>query len=62
MGDIHAQVSACTVGARRVCASWPGRHGGNMLQAMFAELLDRSEQMTRDALRKIPEGTYRYVD
>ncbi|ESR27468.1 hydantoinase B/oxoprolinase family protein [Lutibaculum baratangense] len=61
MGDIHAQVSACTVGAQRV-AELARAHGGNMMQALFAELLDRSEQMTREALRKIPEGTYTYVD
>ena len=30
--------------------------------AVFEELLDRSETMTRAALRAIPEGTYRYVD
>jgi N-methylhydantoinase B len=61
MGDIHAQVSACTVGAQRV-AALAQSHGGNMMLSLFAELLDRSEQMTREALRKIPEGTYTYVD
>lgn len=61
MGDIHAQVSACTVGAQRV-AELARSHGGNMMLSLFAELLDRSEQMTREALRKIPEGTYTYVD
>ena len=30
--------------------------------SVFEELLDRSETMTREALRQIPEGTYRYVD
>ena len=29
---------------------------------IFGRLLDRSEAMTRDALRKLPEGTFRYVD
>lgn len=61
MGDINAQVSACTVAARRV-SELAKIYGGNMLQAIFADLLDRSETMTREALRKIPEGTYRYVD
>jgi N-methylhydantoinase B len=61
MGDIHAQVSACTVGAQRV-SELAKVHGVNLMQALFAELLDRSEQMTRDALRAIPEGTYTYVD
>ena len=33
-----------------------------MLERCFEELLDRSEAMTREALRKLPDGTYRYVD
>ncbi|WP_108662189.1 hydantoinase B/oxoprolinase family protein [Acuticoccus kandeliae] len=61
MGDIHAQVSACTVGAQRV-AQVAKTYGGNMTKAIFADLLDRSEQMTREALLALPEGTYRYVD
>nr|WP_281722261.1 hydantoinase B/oxoprolinase family protein [Nitrosomonas nitrosa] len=61
MGDIHAQVSACTVGALRV-SELAKAHGTNLLQMLFAEVLDRSEKMTRDALRAIPEGTYTYVD
>ena len=60
-GDIGAQVAACTVGARRV-GELAGRYGNNQLLASFAELLDRSEKMTRDALRTIPDGTYPYTD
>ena len=60
-GDIGAQVAACTVGARRV-GELAGRYGNNQLLASFAELLDRSEMMTRDALRTIPDGTYPYTD
>ena len=36
--------------------------GNNQLLASFAELLDRSEKLTRDALRTIPDGTYPYTD
>ncbi len=61
MGDIHAQVSACTVAARRI-TELASVYGADMLEAIFADLLDRSEAMTREALRKIPEGTYKYVD
>ena len=60
-GDIGAQVAACTVGARRI-GELAGRYGNNQLLASFAELLDRSEKMTRDALRTIPDGTYPYTD
>jgi len=61
MGDIHAQVSACSIGARRV-AELAAKMGDNALVTIFHELLDRSEVMTRQALREIPEGTYRAVD
>jgi N-methylhydantoinase B/oxoprolinase/acetone carboxylase alpha subunit len=61
MGDIHAQVSACSIGARRL-AGLAEKQGDNALTAIFAELLDRSERMTRLALAAIPDGTYRAVD
>ncbi|MGA3400503.1 MAG: hydantoinase B/oxoprolinase family protein [Acetobacteraceae bacterium] len=61
MGDINAQLAACRIGARRV-AELAERHGHNALNAIFAELLQRSETMTRQALARIPPGTYRYVD
>jgi N-methylhydantoinase B len=61
MGDLNAQLAACNVGARRV-AALAGELGDNHALAIFDELLDRSEILTRAALRTIPAGTYRYVD
>ena len=61
MGDIHAQVAACGIGARRL-TEIARRYGAAMSARFFAELLDRSEAMTRQALASIPEGTYRFVD
>ncbi|MDB5865082.1 MAG: 5-oxoprolinase [Betaproteobacteria bacterium] len=61
LGDLNAQLAACTVGARRLKAL-ADHYGADFLMAIFEDLLDRSETMTRDALRSIPEGTYRYVD
>lgn len=61
MGDLNAQIAACTVGARRL-AELAERFGHNQLAAIFDELLARSERLTREALRQIPAGTYRYVD
>ena len=61
MGDLNAQVAACTVGARRL-GELASRYGHNRLMGLFAELLDRSEAMTRAALGRIPRGTYRHVD
>ena len=46
MGDLNAQVAACTIGARRL-AELAGSFGRDELLAMFDELLNRSETMTR---------------
>ncbi len=61
MGDLNAQIAACTVGARRL-DELAGRYGGNHLRAIFASLIERSEAMTRDALKALPEGTYRFAN
>lgn len=61
MGDLNAQVAACTVAARRLVELADG-HGHNQLASIFDELLQRSETMTRKALAALPEGTYRFVD
>ena len=61
MGDLNAQLAACNVGARRI-AALAAELGENHALAIFDELLDRSEILTRAALRSIPAGTYRYVD
>jgi N-methylhydantoinase B len=60
-GDLMAQVAACSVGARRL-AALAESYGDNHLAAIFADLLDRSEAMTRAVLRSLPNGTYRAVD
>jgi len=61
MGDIHAQVAACGIGTRRL-TEIAGRFSSGMLTQVFAELLNRSETMTRQARSAIPEGTYDFVD
>ncbi|HWB48502.1 MAG TPA: hydantoinase B/oxoprolinase family protein [Stellaceae bacterium] len=61
MGDLNAQIAACTIGARRF-AELAERFGDNRLAAICAELLARSERLTRAALARIPPGTYHYVD
>jgi N-methylhydantoinase B len=61
MGDLNAQIAGCLIGARRL-AELAESVGQPMLLQIFDELLVRSEAMTREALRAIPEGTYRYGD
>ena len=55
MGDINAQVAACTIGARRL-GELAGNFGRDELLALFDELLNRSETMTRQALRSLRAG------
>lgn len=61
MGDLNAQLAACNVGARRI-SELVETLGHNMVGAIFESLLDNSEQLTRAALRAIPDGTYSYID
>ena len=61
MGDLNAQLSACMVGARRL-RELCGGYGAGLVETIFGLLLDRSEKMTRAALRALPAGTYRYDD
>jgi N-methylhydantoinase B len=61
IGDLHAQVAACRLGAIRL-AEAASRHGDNTLLAAFGLLIERSEAMTRAALRAMPEGTWRAED
>ena len=61
MGDLNAEIAACTVGARRI-ADLAAIYGIHELTSIFEALLDRSESMTRQTLRQLPQGTFRYVD
>jgi N-methylhydantoinase B len=60
MGDLNAQIACCTTGARRL-HELAKTYAPDFLMAMFDELLDRTERMTRAALRALPQGTYRYA-
>jgi N-methylhydantoinase B len=61
MGDLNAQLAACNVGARRI-AELSENFGRDQTLAIFEDLLDRSEVLTRAALKSVPDGTYHYVD
>ena len=61
MGDLNAQIAACSIGARRV-AELAERYGTNRLPAITGELLARSEQLVRRAIERLPDGRHSYVD
>ncbi len=60
-GDLNAQIAACTIGSRRI-QELVQAYGADFLETKFRHLLDNSERMTRDALKSVREGTYRYID
>jgi N-methylhydantoinase B len=61
MGDVNAQVAACTLGARRI-VELAEKLGALELIDIFRALLDRSETLTRRAIAALPQGTFHYVD
>ncbi len=61
IGDLKAQFAACRTGAREM-GKLLDRYGAVTAQAYFAELLDYAERMTRDEIRKWPDGTYEFTD
>ena len=61
VGDIHAQIAAGKIAVRRL-TELGARYGFGLVVRIFDELINRSERMTRDALRKLPQGTFTYED
>ncbi len=61
LGDLHAQIAACKVAAMRL-GEMAERHGANVLPTVFDLLLTKSEEMTRAALSRLPQGTWKFVD
>jgi N-methylhydantoinase B len=61
LGDLYAQVAACKIAAMRL-GETAEKFGDNVLLTAFALLLDRAEEQTRAALRRLKPGTYRAVD
>ena len=60
-GDLQAQVGAHAVGERRL-SQVVSRYGSRGLLSGFSDLMEHSEGLTRLALSRIPDGTYRFTD
>ena len=57
MGDFRAQIAAIRTGERRMRAMLD-RYGARVLRASIADLFSRSEELARQAVRRIPDGEY----
>jgi N-methylhydantoinase B len=61
-GDLDAEASACTMGARRL-ADLFARYGRDVVEACFDAILDRTtETYRREILAKIPDGVFVWED
>jgi N-methylhydantoinase B len=58
IGDLRAQIAACRTGERRL-QELVERYGRDVVTVAMQQLLDYSDAMMRNAIRSIPNGTYR---
>ena len=61
LGDLNAQVAACTTAERRIEAV-AGEVGRERFDATVDSLIDHAETLTRSHIETIPDGTYSFVD
>lgn len=61
MGDVQATIAACTRGERGLIAL-AEKHGGDMLAADMANLLNYSEALTRAEFAAFPDGEWEFED
>jgi len=61
LGDLRAQRSALRVGELRL-QELAARYGRDVLRAAMDEIVARTEENMRAAIRKIPDGVYRFED
>lgn len=61
LGDLDAQLACGAVGRRRVL-QLIDEYGVDVVLGAIRELMDRSEAMTRECIRQIPDGEYVFTD
>jgi N-methylhydantoinase B len=59
VGDIKAQIAACTVGEREYRKLFR-RYGAEAFRASCEEIHDYAERLTRAEIRDVPDGVYRF--
>lgn len=56
--DVHAMIGACSVGERELI-SLLDRYGFDVFSEAMEQILDSTEEIARQSIRDIPDGTYR---
>lgn len=62
LGDLRAQLAACTVGERGFLDVLRRYGGGAGIGPYFAVLQAQAERMMREFIRRIPDGRYSFTD
>ncbi|MEZ5855035.1 MAG: hydantoinase B/oxoprolinase family protein [Hyphomicrobiaceae bacterium] len=60
-GDINAQIAACRLGVERVKAL-ASRHGREVIETAFDEIISRSRSRMEAEIARIPDGRYSFED
>jgi N-methylhydantoinase B len=60
-GDIQAQIAGCRFGQKQITEVLE-KYGESTISACIKEMYDHSEHLTRQAIDKIPEGSYEAED
>jgi N-methylhydantoinase B len=60
-GDYFAQIAACRLGERRLGETFAA-YGATTVLAVFDEIVRRTSDRMRRALRRIPDGSYSFAD
>ena len=61
MGDLHAQMAACTACERNMTDLFR-RYGREKMPAYFGHLHDYAERLARAEICDIPDGPYEFTD
>lgn len=61
MGDLMAQITALKVGERELL-KLIGRLDADEFPGLVSDLIDYTERLTRQAIRALPDGTWRFTD
>ncbi len=60
-GDLQAQIAACRIGERRMREMFE-KYGANIMQQTMEWSMERSEELMRREIEKIPDATYTFAD
>ena len=61
LGDLRAQIAAANIGEREY-QRLATRYGAETMRRCTDELLDYTEELAREEIRNLPDGTYEFTD